>query len=280
MEVWIILNGEKVGPFHDFEIRRRISNGELPATTPAWHEGLAAWQALGEIAIFAREFELDLPQDEVSILAPDESAEPPPSQTPPPLPSEPAFLRRFWARWLDLRLYSGIWWLGMWAAGQDIGAAMFNPWILFFCFVPWFALEAVLIQRFATTPGKWLLGLHVVNQDGSRLDLATSTRRSMRVLFSGIGFGFSYLAVFCQILSLVVSRRLGTTLWDATGGHKVTVVPPKPGGIIAVILTYAIAIAMQGAVLFPYFAEDYVNQNPESKEQVEMFLRFCLPRRD
>ncbi len=280
MEVWIILDGEKVGPFHDFEIRRRISSGELPATTPAWHERLAAWKTLGEIPLFAGEFELDFPKETVSIPDPESPEPDSASPAPPPLPSEPVFLRRFWARWLDLSLYSGVWWLGMWAAGQDIGAALMNPWIMFFRFIPWFILEAVLIQRFATTPGKWLLGLHVVNQDGSHLDLAASTRRSMRVLFSGIGFGFSYLAVFCQILSLVVSKRLGTTLWDATGGHKVVSKPLEPGRLLAVILAYGLAIAMQWAVTLPEIIAESSKQNPELKEYFENNPVWSLPRRN
>ena len=141
-------------------------------------------------------------------------------------------------------------------------------------------LDAVLIQRFATTPGKWLLGLHVVNQDGSHLDLAASTRRSMRVLFSGIGFGFSYLAIFCQILSLVVSKRLGTTLWDATGGHKVTSKPPEPGRLLAVILAYGVAIAMQWAVTLPEIIAEGSKQNPELKEYFEKNPVWSLPRRN
>ena len=57
MEIWYIRDGEKLGPFHDFEIRRKITAGELPPTTPAWHEGLGAWKPLEEIDIFKREFE-------------------------------------------------------------------------------------------------------------------------------------------------------------------------------------------------------------------------------
>lgn len=279
MEVWIIREGEKAGPFHDFEIRRKITSGELTADTPAWHSGVTAWKPLAEIDLFSREFELATsPEKPSEISVEDPSA--PSGDQPPPLPNPPAFIRRFWARWLDLSLYSGVWWLGMWAAGQDISAALRNEWVQFFHYVPWFAIEAVLIQKFATTPGKWLCGMRVVNLDGSLLDLASSTRRSMRVLFSGIGFGFSYLAVFCQILSLVVSKRIGTTLWDATGGHQVIVAPSRPGRLIAIILAYAFAIAMQWAVLLPDIATEAEKQNPETKEFLHKILPFSLPRRD
>jgi uncharacterized RDD family membrane protein YckC len=192
MDIWIIRNGEKIGPIHDFEVRRQIANGELPATTPAWHEGLPEWKPLVEIDLFTREFELPS-TPEPSPLASDDSSET--NFTPPPLTAQTHYGRRFWARWLDLTLYSGVWWIGMWAAGQNIEAALINPWVMIFQYVPWFILEALLLHQFRTTPGKWLLGLQVVNKDGSTLSLAASSRRSMRVLFSGIGFGWSILAL-------------------------------------------------------------------------------------
>ncbi len=55
MDIWIIQNGEKIGPIHDFDVRKMIENGELPAATPAWHEGLTAWKPLVEISLFERE---------------------------------------------------------------------------------------------------------------------------------------------------------------------------------------------------------------------------------
>jgi len=279
MVVWIIKDGEKVGPIHDFEIRRKITDGELPETTPAWHEGIGEWKPLIEIDLFKREFENVSPPEEISLseieTTPQETG-----KSPPPLPTEPVFIRRFWARWLDLTLYSAVWWLGMWAVGQDIGAALINPWIMFFHYMPWFALEAVLIQRFATTPGKWLLGLRVVNLDGSHLDLSASSRRCMRVLFTGVGFGFNYLAVFCQILSLVVSKRIGNTLWDHSGGHQVIADPVRPERVAIVVLGYLVAIYLQFIVVLPYLVKDAGEKNPESKEFFEKLLPLSLPKRN
>ena len=260
MEIWYIRDGEKIGPFHDFEIRRKISAGELPASTPAWHEGLGAWKPLEEIDIFSREFERVAPPVETPLIA--KEILPEVLDLPP---AKPPLFRRFFARWLDLMAYSGLWWLGMWAAGQNIEAAFSNPWILFFHYVPWFVFESVLIHYFATTPGKWLLGLRVVNLDGSRLELSAATRRSMRVLFTGIGFGFNYLALFCQILSFVVAKRIGTTLWDHTGGHKVVANPLKPLRILSYVFLFFVAIQLQAIVIPPYVS-------PEMLEKMDFFL--------
>lgn len=275
MDIWIIRDGEKVGPIHDFEVRRKIEAGELPATTPAWHEGLDAWKPLKEIELFTREFELTEPPSEPSSIYPENGRSP---ETTAP-PQETFYIRRFWARWFDLSLFSGLWWLGMWAARQDIEATLLNQWILFLQYVPWFALEALLIHKFATTPGKWLLGLRVKNKDDSNLELGESTRRCLRVMFTGVGFGWSILAVFCQALSLFTAKRLGSTLWDYTGGHQVTASPLNPFRLIALIFLFAGALHLQMIVVSPYIYKMAGERYPDYKEEFDKNIPWHLPVR-
>ena len=271
MDIWIIRNGEKAGPIHDFEIRRKIETGELPAATPAWHEGLDAWKPLVEIDLFTREF---------GLTALPHPAENPPGQIlPPSLPQKAFYGRRFWARWFDLYLYSGFWWLAMWAVGQDIEAALLNPWVMFFQCVPWFALEALLIHKFGTTPGKWLLGLQVTNNDGARLDLAAAIRRSLRVMFSGVGFGWGLLAVFCQALSLFTAKRLGAPLWDHRGGHQVVASPLSPFRLVALVFLFAGALQLQLIVTSPYLFEMAGKSFPSLKQQYEKNPPWHLPKK-
>jgi len=265
MDIWIILNGEKTGPFRDFEIRRKIEDGELATTCPAWHEGLQKWQPLGEIDLFKREFDLSPAIPEVERF-PTEIA---PSPSPSPALLKNHYGRRFWARWFDLYLFAGFWWLGMWAAGRDIGATMQNPWIMVLQFVPWFVVETLLLQHFGFTPGKWLLGLRVHNLNGSLMNLSESLRRSGRVLFTGIGFGWSLLAVFCQLLSLITAKRLGKPLWDHLGGHQVDVAPLNPLRVVSLVLLFAGALYLQTIVTSPYTFEFLSKQFPELKEFYE-----------
>jgi len=278
MDIWIIRDGEKVGPIHDYEVRRKIEDGELPATTPAWHEGLGAWQPLIEIGIFTREFELATTAREQLPVIPENSSLPD-SATPPPLPVTTFYVRRFWARWLDLTLYSGIWWIGMWVARQDIEAALLNPWVMFFQYLPWFVIEPLLLHYFGTTPGKWLLNLKVVNLDGSRLDLPSAIRRSLRVMFTGVGFGWGPLAIFCQALSIFTAKRLGTTLWDHTGGHRVTSGPLHPAGIVAMVALYMGALLLQLIVVSPYTFELNAKLYPFLKQQYSENPFWHLPER-
>ena len=278
MDIWIIRDGEKTGPLHDFEVRRKIEDGDLPATTPAWHEGLDGWKPLIEIGIFTREFELAATDRERPSKFP-EIAPMADSATPPPLPVQTFYGRRFWARWLDLMLYSGLWWIGMWAARQDIGAALINPWVMFLHYLPWFAIEPLLLHYFGTTPGKWLLGLKVVNHDGSRLDLQAAIRRSLRVMFSGVGFGWPLLVLFCQALSLFTAKRLGTTIWDYTGGHRVIASPLNAFRISATVALYAVALTLQLIVISPYTFEQNVKMFPSLKQQFGENPFWHLPKR-
>lgn len=265
MDIWIILNGEKTGPYRDFEIRRKIEDGEFAATVPAWHDGLPAWQPLGEIDLFTREFSLASHPPGPVTLAP--TPVPVPEEpTPPARPQLRQYGRRFLARWFDLHLFAGIWWLAMWAAGRDIAATMMNPWIMIVQYIPWFILEAFLLHRLGFTPGKWLLGLRVSNLDGSLMSLSESLRRSGRVLFTGIGFGWSLLAVFCQLLSLYTAKRLGKPMWDYVGHHQVERSPLQPLRIIGFVMIFGVALYLQAIVTSPYTFDYLAKEIPEFKE--------------
>jgi uncharacterized RDD family membrane protein YckC len=269
MDIWIIQDGEKTGPLHDFEIRRKIESGELPATTPAWHEGLDSWKPLVEIDLFAREFELVKPTDET----PPEPSERVRSFS----PANPYLIRRFWARWFDLYLFAGVWWFAMWAAGRDIGATLSNPWIILFQYVPWFIVETILLSRFGTTPGKWLLGIRIVNDDGRQLALPDATRRSMRVLFLGIGFGWGVLSLICQLLAFFTTRRLGRPLWDHAGGHHLETEPLNPLRITGYVIGLFLALQLQMIVVAPYVMDNMKKMFPAFSEQFEKNPPWHLP---
>lgn len=259
MDIWIIRDGEKTGPIHDFEVRKKIEAGELGGETPAWHEGLAAWKPLREIELFEREF--DVPFENVRNFGED-LMDPPAAATSSAAVSEdlpeaegPHSGRRFWARWFDLSLFSALWWIAMSLVGRDIVETLKNPWVMLMHYVPWFILEAFLIHRFGTTPGKWLLGLKVVNNDGSLLSLGVATHRSSRVLFLGIGFGWDIVCIICLIMSYFTARRLGKPLWDHAGGHKIIVSPIRPLPLISYIFAFFAALMLKSIVLYPAQAE-------------------------
>jgi uncharacterized RDD family membrane protein YckC len=282
MEIWIIRDGEKVGPIHDYDIRRKIETGELTRDVPGWHEGLSSWRPLVEMPLFKDEFDYVHTGDLSGSQSSDDEFEPLRKESkPPPLPVALPLGRRFWARWLDVHAYLAVWWLTMWASGRNIEVALGSIVLLVLQLVPWFIAESILIHRFGTTPGKWLMGLRVVNVDGSPLSLAAATLRSFRILVGGIGFGWGLLALFCQAFSYFSIRRLGNPLWDHAGGHRVVADKPIAAWrIITLTIVLFAAIQMQMAVIAPYVIKNAAESFPFLKETLEKNPPWHLPERN
>ena len=275
MEIWLIINGKRSGPYPDYEIRSRIEHGQMTSEEMVWHEGLPEWTPVGELELFRNSLE---------------QQEQEPTVVPPPLPKDymeatavakpkAHLARRFWARWTDLTLYSAFWWLGMYLGGRDIGSAIGNLWLLISMFLPWFAIEAWLIHRFGTTPGKWLMGLKVSNEDGSPLALKESMWRALRVMITGIGFGWGLLAILCQTMSWFTTRRLGKPIWDYMGNHKVEAEPLNPFRTVALIVVFIGAAQLQMAVRGPHEEKIMVEQFPQYKEFFERSDKWYFPVR-
>lgn len=269
MEIWIIQDGDKRGPFQEYEIRRLFEDGKIDADTRLWHAHLDAWRPLREVeglkhlAEEIRAAEIEQPAEEPAAPAKESAT--------PPLPkrqdqeeqeaqetTKPHLVRRFWARWFDLCGYSALWWLLMWVSGRDIAQLFSQPWVMLLLYVPWFAVEAWLIHRFSTTPGKWLLGIKVINEDGTPLDLGMSVARSVRVLFMGIGFGLQPLALICQGISWITARKSGRPLWDRAGHHLVDVRPLSVGPVVACAILLMSFLWLESIVLLPHYLPDMI----------------------
>ena len=277
MDIWLIRSGVKTGPFPDYEIRRKVERGELDADARIWYDGLAEWTEISKVDLFKDEF--------------NERAAEPPALPPEYLERaqsaaktaavvKPRHLgRRFWARWMDLTLYSALWWIGMYLAGRDIGSAIRNPWLLLPMYIPWFVLEAWLLHRFGRTPGKWLMGLRVTNEDGSELALKASVWRSLRVMVTGVGFGWGILSVLCQAMSWFTARRIGKPIWDFLGNHKVSADPLNPFKIAALVIGFMVAANLQMAVRGPHEREVIIEMFPQMEKHMEEHDDWYFPVR-
>jgi uncharacterized RDD family membrane protein YckC len=268
MEIWLIQHGKKTGPFQDYEIRNRINDGQIEPDQFAWHEGLPSWVKLREIELFRDDLER-VEQDDKDSPKLHSSVDEVTMPVVVSISEKRHLGRRFWARWLDLMVYTAVWWLLMYGAGRDIGAIILNPWMQLSIYLPWFAIEAWLLHKFGTTLGKWLLGIRVVNDDATPLTLRSSIWRSIRVLIAGVGFGWGLLSVLCQAMSWFTTRRIGKPVWDYMGKHKITVVPLRPFKIITLIVLFFTAMQLQTAVRFPYEKEIMLKQYPTLKEFFE-----------
>lgn len=273
MHIWLIKDGEKHGPHPDFHIRQGIENGQYDADTAAWHEGMDEWTTLGEIDLFK------------SALGESEPPESPPKEKPPftwpthsartadpaaaLTPAKLHLARRFWARMVDVQIYITACWLFLYFTNRDIGAILMNPWLTLMFLASWIPIEAALIYFHGTTPGKWLLGVRIRNDDGTALSGRQSAMRAFRVFVVGLGLGLPYLLPICLILSFWITQRMRRSIWDNMGAHRIDCKPLRISRYLAVVGIFFVISQLQVAVLAPHLARLYKEQMPELWEQFE-----------
>lgn len=101
-------------------------------------------------------------------------------------------VRRFFARALDWQLCFTVWNVFLLLV-CNVDPARGTPALSLFAWAVPLALtaaaEPVLLAVCGTTPGKWILGLSVADRDGGRLSLAEARRRTLGVLWHGLGLG-------------------------------------------------------------------------------------------
>lgn len=211
MKFWTIEDGEKCGPFEDYEIREQISSGAITAESRIWYEGAAGWEKAGEITLLKGEFI----EKEV---------------TPPPLPQvviqRPPFLpwRRMGARWFDLLLFQLIFIIILRFSGHpmiQVPDAENAGWMLIASLVPLIIMEGALLGWIGTTPGKWLLGLRVTDAEDKLLRTTTATVRAMRAWVLGMGMRLFPLELLGHAFNFWLGKKRGAPLWDLTTGHAV-----------------------------------------------------------
>lgn len=241
MELWVIQEGEKTGPFNDYEIRDRIESGELGAETRVWHEGAEGWTKLSEVEIFRSEFE-----ERVVKSQADEAA-----KGPPPLPNPPRPFMRFLARWFDFFLYLLLVFSIMRAMGVDIASALLSPIFVALHLIPWVVLEGIAIHLRGTTPGKWLLGLRVQRPDGSLLSLGASVLRAFRAFVLGMGMNMSFFMLIAHGFGIWFLLRFGEAAWDKMGGCETRHTGLTTVGIVGFVLGGFVIMLLLAVVLHP-----------------------------
>ena len=50
MDIYLLQDGQRRGPFRVFQVKEMVDRGEAAVTDLAWHGGLDGWQPLGEVA--------------------------------------------------------------------------------------------------------------------------------------------------------------------------------------------------------------------------------------
>ena len=121
------------------------------------------------------------------------------------------------------------------------------------------------------------MSLRVVNQDGSTLALKPAIWRSLRVMVTGVGFGWGLLSVLCQAMSWFTTKRLGKPIWDHIGGHKVIAEPLSPFRTAGLVVLFFVAAQLQMAVRGPHEEKIMSEAFPQYKEFFERDGKWYFP---
>ena len=243
MELWIVEAGEKKGPFQTYEIRSRIENEELTGEELAWHKDQDDWVMLREMDVFQSEFE----KTPAEIIA----------SQPPPLPPQPHAIVRFFARWFDVCLYLLFIFSVLTVMDQNILALYERPGIFMFTyFLPFVLIEGLMLHAFKTTPGKFFLGIRVVNEDESALPIPVAIVRSLRSYILGMGLVMHPLiTTLCQTFCIWYLMRYNLAPWDTSTGSRVRVVGPLMYPTLIFIMLFVMILVLLSVLLIPTFFE-------------------------
>ena len=243
MQFWLIEDGEKSGPFEDYEIREMIRKGEISASRKIWHEGAEGWIPTCEVRVLESEFE---------------KLQVEPTPVPEELKVRPPFLywRRFGARWFDYMLYYLILFAVFRAGGLSIlpdPEAEPSMGRVFLMMLPLVIMEGALIGALGHTPGKWLMSLRVTRPDGGLLSTGASVIRSLRVWVLGMGMEHSILLPIGHLVALWMGKKKGAPLWDLPLGHQVTGKTPLPYRLMLFFVLLIVIFVLIGVMVWPEF---------------------------
>ena len=174
-------------------------------------------------------------------------------QPPPELPAMDTILplrhpwRRYLARSLDFGLYSLLWYafwelvmrrspLQMGTAGQILHTLVTMGLML--------VLEPLLLWRFGATPGKWIFGLRLENDDGGRPDYWAGLGRTLLVLQKGLCFQIPIASLVCQIKSYKRCKAGEPQPWDEGFRYTIRDTRAYRG------LVYALSVLMTAGLMF------------------------------
>lgn len=130
----------------------------------------------------------------------------------------------------------------------------------------WLFVEALIISLTATTPGKWLFNIYVLDKYGNRLNYKTSLRRSFLVFYRGLGLGIPLITIFTLMKAYGNLTTNVFTSWDIDCG---TVAISKKVGASKVIVSAAIIIALfAGATYLKVYQNDLESQQQAFTQQM------------
>jgi len=112
--------------------------------------------------------------------------------------------------------------------------------------------KPLMLARYGTTFGKSLFNIKVVNANGDNLTYGEAVKRSMRVLFFGLGLYLGIIWLIAGILSENALRKRGITYWDRLGNCKVMHARISLVRFLVAVVLSMLTMSVGGMLLSPH----------------------------
>lgn len=277
MQIYWIDKQQRCGPASVPDVLAKVQLGELSPDTQGWHRGCEGWRPLRELPAL-----VDFLGTEQELTEPDtpQAADDSPAQEDEPQP-EPAVIRlvlprvihRLLARVIDTALYATV------AMGiMYLLRVPYNPYFqpgspIFW--LPMLAVEAYMLHRWHTTPGKRWLGIRL-QSIRQPFTYGAALLRSMLVFVLGMGCMNLLLGLIMLAFSYVRVTRRGATLWDMrTATLPILTSPPTALRIVGILVFLLLAMNMCSLFMQPWLP-DMINELQEQSPDAARVLRDWL----
>ena len=154
---------------------------------------------------------------------------------------------RGYARFIDTSIYWSLVTVVMMISATIIGPLIILIWLIAFPF--YMVYEALCITSYATTPGKHIFGIMVIDADGNNLDFETSLKRAFRVFFYGFACGFPGISLLTANSAMKRITKEGITSWDEALNiqyiHKEMSFGRRLGAFICLFITFGIDVGLR-----------------------------------
>jgi uncharacterized RDD family membrane protein YckC len=166
------------------------------------------------------------------------------------------FLRRFAAAMIDIALTGAVWALGFLALIEQrpdtLGMIDLEIWT-FLEFVPFLILYHAILEAFGgQTPGKFAVGIRVVNRSGRRAGIWRALARNLAKVLSLCSFGIGFLMAGFTRQRRAMHDLIGGTLVVAQGAAPDAITPAGKTMNLSVMVPLLATLATALTVVIPW----------------------------
>lgn len=132
------------------------------------------------------------------------------------VPREVHPLRRYVARMVDINILSTFVYLVLFIVLRlrPLPTGVVSSLLSLALWLMWMPIEALLLSKWGTTPGKWIMGIRLESVNGGKLTFSQALDRVWRVFGRGIGYGIPIWSIWRLFKSYQAHMDTVDMEWD------------------------------------------------------------------